>query len=293
MTQYRIHDLERLTGVKAHTIRIWEKRYTLIVPSRTDTNRRYYNNAQLLRLMNVSTLLGHGFKISNLAVFTDEQLAHHIEQLHKNPSLDIACAAYIHDLSTAMVEFDEPHFEEIFNAAVKDLGFFEAMIKVFYPFLRKAGLLWRTDKVVAIQEHFASCVIRRKIIAAIDNLPIPKNATKKFLLFLPPNEWHEIGMLFANYVIRAKGLSTVYLGQNVPYDDLNMVVDKTRPDFLLTFFVCPKPTEEIKAELQHLVFKNPGMKILVSGDTAMLNSVQFADEQVKYLKNVEDLLSIL
>ncbi len=293
MTQYRINDLERLTGVKAHTIRIWEKRYNLISPSRSTTNRRFYSDTQLLKLMNVSTLLEHGHKISHLAAMSDEELVDQLDQLHKFPSGSTICAAYIHDLTTAMVGFNEQEFTKVFAAATAELGFFEGMINVFYPFLRKAGLLWRTDKAVPIQEHFATCIIRNKIITATDTLPPAAPDAAKYMLFLPPNEWHEVGLLFANYILRSKGNATVYLGQSVPYEDIDVAIGSAKPQYIFTFFITPKPVEEIAAEIMHLGSNYPDRKILISGDGTLLGAINITTDNVTYLKNVDELLDIL
>lgn len=293
VSQYRINDLERLTGVKAHTIRIWEKRYDLISPTRSDTNRRFYSDAQLMRLMNVSTLLEHGHKISHLAAMSDEELAAHLEQLHRVPSESTINAAYIHDLTAAMVAFNEPLFTEVFAAATKQLGFFEGMINVFYPFLRKAGLLWRTDKAVPIQEHFATCIIRNKLVTAADTLPASATGGDKFMLFLPPGEWHDVGLLFTNYILRSRGYSTVYLGQCVPYEDLDLVINAVSPQYIVTFFISPKPHHEIEAEINTLANKYPYLKVLISGDQSLLTEAAVSAANVLHLKSVGDLIAIL
>ena len=293
MSQYRINDLERLTGVKAHTIRIWEKRYELISPTRSDTNRRFYSDAQLVKLMNVSTLLEHGHKISHLAAMTDEELAVQIDHLHKYPSENTVFTAYIHDLTLAMVAFNETLFADIFADAAKKLGFYEAMINVFYPFLRKAGLLWRTDKAVPIQEHFATCIIRNKIIAATESLAPPAPDAAKYILFLPQNEWHEVALLFANYILRSKGLATIFLGQNVPYEDIDMVVKMVDPQFIFTFYITPKPVEEIAEEIARLGTSFPGQTIYISGDGSLLQDVPFPGDNLIYLRSVAEFIAIL
>ena len=282
-----------MTGVKAHTIRIWEKRYLLIKPSRTATNRRYYNGLQLRRLMNISTLLSNGFKISHVASLSDDELSRLIDQLHSDPSKDVICSVYIHDLIAAMIGLDEPAFDKIFADAVERFGFYDSMLLVFYPFLRKTGQLWRTDKAMPVQEHFAACIVRRKIIAAIDKLPVPTNNKKKYLLFLPPGEWHETGLLFADYIIRSKGVATLYLGQNVPYADINKIAAEHKADFLFTFFITPKPADEIEKEIAALLRNNPGRELFVSGDYELLSGVKFSDQRFTYLNGVDSLLKLL
>ncbi len=293
MDQYRINDLERLSGVKAHTIRIWEKRYGLITPSRTATNRRYYNGDQLRRLMNVAMLLSQGYKISNLAELTDSQLTHHIEQLHNAPGADIVCAALIHDLTTAMLGFEEAGFDKAFQSALDQFGFSESMLRVFYPFLKKTGLLWRVDKAQPAEEHFAACIIRNKIIALTAQLPLTDQTKDKFMLFLPPGEWHEIGLLFANYLIRAAGSPTIYLGQNVPYQDISKIANSIQPNFLLTFYITPKPKDELNKEIASLTASAPVAQVLISGDVEQLHGIGDEANNVTILYDVESLLKFL
>jgi hypothetical protein len=144
-----------------------------------------------------------------------------------------------------MLVFDEAAFEKVFSAAVLRMGFYETVVNVVYPFLIKTGVFWSTDKSVPAQEHFASCIIRRKLMAATDGLLPATNTSRSFLLFLPPNEWHEVGLLFTNYIIRANGFSTIYLGQNVPTEGVAQVWASGRPTHLVTFFTAPRPDEEI------------------------------------------------
>lgn len=243
--------------------------------------------------MNVSTLLANGYKISNVASLSTDELSELIMGLHDATSSDTICAAYIHDLSTAMVAFNEKSFDEVFDAAVKKMGFYDCMLNVVYPFLRKTGLMWRIDKSAPIQEHFASCIIRRKIIMATDALPLDAAKKKSFMLFLPPAEWHETGLLLANYLIRSKGYKTIYLGQNVPYDDIKVVMDNVAPDYMLTFYISPKPSEEIVTEISKLAKENKGVKILITGDSSLLGELNFNDKNSIYLKDIDALMNIL
>lgn len=245
MKAYQINDLERLTGIKAHTIRIWEKRYGLISPNRTDTNRRYYDDDQVKRLLNVATLVASGHKISKIAAYSDGQLHEYIEAAENYGDASSSNIAFVNDMISSMLVFDEAAFEKVFSAAVLRMGFYETVVNVVYPFLIKTGVLWTTDKSVPAQEHFASCIIRRKLMAATDGLLPATNTSRCFLLFLPPSEWHEVGLMFANYIIRANGFPTVYLGQNVPTEGVAQVWASGKPTHLVTFFTAPRPDEEI------------------------------------------------
>ncbi len=293
MDQYRINDLERLSGVKAHTIRIWEKRYQLISPSRSSTNRRFYNGDQLKKLMNVATLLAHGHKISNVAACSDTEINKLLEQLHNSDSDEAKFNAYINDLTVAMVAFDEDSFNKVFKEVTEQYSFYTGMLYVFYPFLAKTGMLWRISKTQPIQEHFATSILRKKILSTIDNLDPPKVNCKSFLLFLSPNEWHEIGLLFADYLIRANGHKTYYMGQNVPYADVRDIGSLVAPDYILTFYISPKPKEEIEREISNLSKSLLEVEILVAGDKNLLSGNKYATDNVKYLKDVNSLLAFL
>ncbi len=293
MESYQIHELERMTGIKAHTIRIWEKRYALIVPDRTDTNRRSYNDAQVKKLLNVSTLLARGEKISKIAALTEEELNGMIELQAPDVATDSMCAGYINDLVKSMLAFDEQAFEKIFSAAVTRFGIYDTIVNVVYPFLSKVGILWNISKSAPIQEHFASSIIKRKLMAATDGLMPPTKKSKTFLLFLPPDEWHEIGLLFANYIIRSKGYATVYLGQNVPLENIEQIVPAVNPKYLLLFYVHIRPVEEVEAQLKKLSKMGDKASLFVAGNAELFPENKHKLKNIIYLTGAGSLLNFL
>jgi methanogenic corrinoid protein MtbC1 len=291
MESYQINDLERLTGIKAHTIRIWEKRYGLITPSRSDTNRRYYDDEQVRRLLNVTTLLSYGHKISKIAALSNEEVCSLIEKETPDPVNAHVYTGYVNDLVTCMLAFDEPGFEKIFSAAVLRLGMYETMLRVVYPFLLKTGVLWSVNKAAPVQEHFASSIIRRKLMAVVDSLLPANRKNRRFLLFLPPDEWHDIGLLFANYVLRAGGLDTIYLGQNVPAENLPKVVEAVKPDAMLTLFISGRHMEETISVASG--FAALGVPFYVSGSSDTLQLIAALDGDIRILRDVTSLNDIL
>ena len=293
MESYQIKQLERMTGIKAHTIRIWEKRYGLITPHRTSTNRRSYDERQVRKLLNVNTLLALGHKISKLAALTEEELNQVVQNQDINLSTDTAISGYIDDLLRSMLDFNEPAFEKIYAAATTRLGLYEAMIHVFYPFLVKVGVLWNVNKAAPIQEHFASNIIKRKLMAAIDGLVPATKTTKKFLLFLPPDEWHETGLLLADYIIRSQGYETIYLGQSVPLDGIHKVVISVRPSHLLLFYINSKPKEEIAQQLKSLSGIDPRTTVLVAGNIDLFSENKAGLKNVIHLDGVSSLTNLL
>lgn len=292
MDFYQINDLERLSGVKAHTIRIWEKRYGLITPHRTETNIRYYDDNQLKKILNVATLSTVGFKISKIAAMSEQELKIQIKESQQHELSDSRFDFYVNDFIGAMLDFDELYFNELFAEVVEKFGVQSAMVNILYPFLYKTGVLWRVDEAIPVQEHFASMLIRRNLFLLIGNLPAPKKESKKFLLFLPSNEWHEIGLLFAEYIIRYHGLETINLGQHVPYVDLEHVIIKAKPDFLLTFLISDTHEEYINHLHDLLSTKYKKTLCLISGNPAKLD-IYSETKNLKILRFPKDILKVL
>jgi len=293
MESYQIHQLEQMTGIKAHTIRIWEKRYGIIYPHRTDTNRRSYSESQVRKLLNVSTLLARGQKISKIASLTEHELNSLIEQQNSTNVTDSICAGYINDMVKSMLDFNEAAFEKIFSAATTRFGIYNAMINVVYPFLRKIGILWNISKTAPVQEHFASCIIKRKLMSATDGLMPPPKKTKKFLLFLPPDEWHDVGLLFANYIIRSRGYETIYLGQNVPIENLEKVIPIVNPKYLLLFYINMRPVNEVDEQIKRLSKIDEKITLFAAGNAELFPQNKHEVRNVIYLTSANSLLNFL
>ncbi|HNS47584.1 MAG TPA: MerR family transcriptional regulator, partial [Bacteroidales bacterium] len=206
---YLIRDLEKMTGIKAHTIRIWEKRYQVVKPKRTSTNIRYYCDEDLKRLLNISALIKQGFKISQLAELGDDELNEKIMNAYSHESEE---TSRIDNLVTAMIDLDEPRFEKTIHLATLNMGFEHTILNIIYPFLERIGILWLTGTINPAQEHFVSNLLRQKLLVAIDNLIVkPARDSKRFILFLPENELHELGLLFYSYLVRKSGHKIIYL----------------------------------------------------------------------------------
>jgi len=235
MANYSIRDLERLTGIKAHTIRIWEKRYGLIDPERTSTNIRAYCDSDLKKLLNISILNKNGFKISKIAQFSPVEIAENINKLSEYfPDSE----SLIENLTIAMIDLDEYKFEKILSRAIIQFGFENTAIKILNPFLVKIGIMWQTGSINPAQEHFVSNLVRRKMLVAIDDqIRDTHSHGKTFVLFLPEGEMHEMSLLFASYLIRKRGHKVIYLGQSVPLNDLIEVSKSCNPDYFLTSFI--------------------------------------------------------
>ncbi|HEX6226126.1 MAG TPA: MerR family transcriptional regulator [Chryseolinea sp.] len=261
MGQYSIKELEQLSGIKAHTIRIWEKRHKIIQPSRTATNIRYYSDLDLKKIINVSLLNTYGIKISKIADMSLDDVNKKVLEISE---LQNDKAVHIDQMVIAMIDMEEELFEKILNNLIRRFGFEKTITEIIYPFLEKIGILWQTQNITPAHEHFISNLIRQKIIAAIDGLPIPPKTSKKILLFLPEGEMHEMGLLFYHYLIRKSGYRTYYLGQNVPHEDLLTVYKVHQPDFILTSITSNLSTS-IERYLERLATDFGDTKILASG----------------------------
>lgn len=231
-SEYSIKDLELMSGIKAHTLRIWEQRYHILKPERTDTNIRYYNNADLRRILNISILNKNGHKISSIAGLADDAL---ILEAEKILNEHVKESNKIESLYICLVELNERKFENIINQSIVEIGFENTIEKIVFPFLRHLGNLWQLGTITPAQEHFISNLIRQKLIVGVDRLAPEKNQNaKSFIFFLPNNELHEMGLLYTYYLAKAKGHRCLYLGQSVPMEDVSAITKNVQPDVVVS-----------------------------------------------------------
>ncbi|KAF0201558.1 MAG: MerR family transcriptional [Bacteroidetes bacterium] len=277
--RYSIKDLEKLTGIKAHTIRIWEKRYQLISPERTSTNIRYYTDNDLKRLLNVSILNRNGIKISNIVTMNNDEINERI--------IDISESNYdsdnqIEQLIISMIDLDETRFDRVLSSSVIKLGFDDTVVKVLYPFFEKIGLLWQIGTVYPAQEHFVSNLVRQKLIIAIDGQSgSDKPGAKTFMMFLPSNEWHELGLLFYSYLVKKSGFRVLYLGQSVPFEDLLEVKNKHQIDYLFTSITTPVTQKKYTEYIQQLSMAFSSNTVFITGYQANEFNIILPDNVTK------------
>lgn len=268
MGAYTIRELENLSGIKAHTIRIWEKRFGLIAPQRTSTNIRTYCDTELKKLLNISILNRNGVKISKIArMSTDE-----VVQLVNRYSIDVTNSeSQIESLTVAMIDLDEYRFEQVLSRAIIQFGFEEAVIRVLYPFFVRIGVMWQTGSIIPAQEHFISNLVRQKFFAAIDGLiTAEKEFSRRFLFFLPEGEMHEISLLFLCYLAKKRGHRTLYLGQSVPLNDIADVARKTQVDYLVTAAITTFGGQDRAAMIAGLAARFTDKIIYLYGSPNML-----------------------
>lgn len=288
MSTYSIKDLEQLSGIKAHTLRIWEQRYNLLSPKRTDTNIRYYDDADLKLILNVALLNDNGFKISKIASMEHQELRDEVMKLTER---SLTHDDQIHALTISMIEMDEERFDKILSSNILKLGFEQTMLNIIYPFMSKIGVLWQTGAINPAQEHFISNLVRQKLIVAIDG-QVTKGGGKKFLLYLPAGELHEISLLFACYLIKSKGHKVIYLGQNTPNEDLNSVYAMHQPDYLMTVVTTSPSAEQIQEYLDNLSKRFSEATILVSGYQVIGQDLKLPSnvEQLNYIRDIKEML---
>jgi len=297
MRQYAIKDLERLSGVKAGTIRIWEQRYSLLSPVRSETNIRYYHDSDLKKLLNVSMLLQRGMRISKISQFDNEEIKKAIGKIiEEGEPLSEQTTFYIQALVVAMLELDEARFNILFTKAVNEKGFLNAITEFIYPFLVKVGMMWGMDEVNPGQEHFISCLIRQKLVSGINELPI-ETQTKKgysFVLYLAEGELHEIGLILANYILRSHGYQVIYLGQDVPLRDVQQVVEEGKPSHILSIFTAARTPLEYENLLKRYDEAFPETKIIYSGINYYLDKMNWKPpNNVKVLHGAADFINYL
>lgn len=221
---FTIKELESFSGIKAHTIRIWEQRYNLLKPDRTDTNIRRYTDQDLKKLLNISLLLNMGYKISGIAKLSDTQIQDTILKSQVDHGAD---QHHQHVLKIAMLNYDELLFNSVIDPYVAQYGIERTFVEVIIPFLHSIGVMWQADAICPAQEHFISSLIRQKLFSLIEELKVvPASKEKTLILFLPELEIHEISLIMLQYVFKSRGYKTIFLGQSVPIDDLVQVYQR-------------------------------------------------------------------
>ncbi|HYG04672.1 MAG TPA: MerR family transcriptional regulator [Chryseosolibacter sp.] len=289
MGTYSIKELEQLSGIKAHTIRIWEKRHRLIEPQRTRTNIRFYSDYDLKKIINVSLLNNNGFKISAIAKMQQDELTRLVIELTENHT---EAKIFIDRLLTSMIDLDEEQFENEMSKIEQRYGFEAAVTEVIYPFLEKIGILWQTGNITPAHEHFISNLIRQRILVAIASLSKNSRATIRVVLFLPEQELHEIGLLFFHYITRKAGCKTFYLGQSVPHEDLRIICKIHNPHILITALTSVPATAMLNTYMKKLTDDFPQTLIFASGPLLRRASFKFPGN-LRFFASAKELKELL
>ncbi|WP_295985885.1 MerR family transcriptional regulator [uncultured Algibacter sp.] len=264
---FSIKDLENLTGIKAHTIRIWEKRYNLLSPNRSDTNIRNYSLLSFQKLLNISFLNNNGFKISKIAELDEEQIPIKVREIASRRKVEDHA---INALKMAMINFDQVLFYSTYNNLLENKTFSEIFYSVFLPLLNEIGLLWQTNTITPAHEHFLTVHMKQKILLNTERLQLlePKPVSKTFVLYLPDNEIHDIGLLFINYQLRGKGYHTIFLGESVPMESLTDLLDFFDEITFVSYFTVYPLVQEIPdyiKKFNELLLKKDNTKLFLLG----------------------------
>jgi MerR family transcriptional regulator, light-induced transcriptional regulator len=290
MSNYSIRDLEQLSGIKAHTLRIWEQRYNIISPKRTDTNIRLYDDQDLKLVLNISLLKEHGYKISEISKMTSDEMNAEVMTISDKK---LNYPDQIHALTISMIDLDEDRFEKIISTNILQFGFENTMVNIIYPFLSRIGTLWVTGSIGPAQEHFITNLIRQKVIVAIDGQVVKQTpASKKFLLFLPEGELHEMGLLFANYVIRARSHKVIYLGQTLPFAEIEFAYKIHQPDYLFTSITSVPSSSEVQAYVDRLANRFSESSILLTGYQIVGQDIRISSNTT-IINKIEDLMQLM
>ncbi len=290
MNLFSISDLARFSGIKAHTIRIWEQRYEALQPERSEGNTRYYDGQQLRRLLNIVSLVNLGRKVAKVSQLSDRELSDLVNKLVPGNGTSGDTADYfISQLILAGMSYDEHHFEKIFSAGIVRYGLKEMYSNIIYPMLHRVGMMWAGDQLAPPNEHFISNLVRQKMFAALDALPPPVIDNEKWILFLPEGEYHEMGLLLSNYLIRKSGRHVIYLGADVPLTHLKNVLSVTSPTHLLCFIVHRDFPEAIANFLKTLKATFKKGKIFLATEKENIKEIKLPPGIVP-LHNVEDLI---
>jgi DNA-binding transcriptional MerR regulator len=290
---FTIKDLENISGIKAHTIRIWEKRYNILEPKRTGTNIRYYSHENLRKLLNVVLLSKNNHKISIIAKMSEEQIL--------MQSREVSFAMAINDdainaFKLSMFQFDKVLFNNTYHKLLSKMNFKEIFKDVFIPFLQHIGLLWQTDTILPSHEHFVSNLIAQKIHVSTENLEHEiKKSKKVYVLFLPENEIHELGLLYLNYELVLRGNQTVYLGQNLPLDNLDHFFKQDKEFcFVTSLTIQPYDSKlrEYFEEIETILHKTKHEFIAIGRKTSLIKNIEYKFN-VTFFDTVLDLLKIL
>ncbi|MCR8666072.1 MerR family transcriptional regulator [Aestuariibaculum sp. M13] len=289
---FSIKDLENLSGIKAHTIRVWEKRYNLLEPNRTDTNIRTYNTTSLQKLLNIAYLNNNGFKVSKIADLAEDEISLKVKEIIAESNKD---SFAINAFKMAMINFDQSLFDKTYNDLLKELTFEDIFYSVFLPLLNEIGLLWQTNTITPVHEHFISVLIKQKLLLSTEKLVNLENTSdsRTFVLFLPDNEIHDIGLLFVNYLLKSKGYHTIFLGPSVPTANLYELYEFFDNITFISYFTIFPEEDAIETYIKDfyelLLNENKSYLYLLGNKTINLNPSQLP-EKVKVFKSIKNLV---
>lgn len=289
MNAFTIKDLENLSGIKAHTIRIWEQRYNFLKPQRTDTNIRYYSNDELKTILNIALLNKYGYKISHINKMQPDEIRERILLLNDSQAVQ---ERIVTELVQEMVDLNMHRFEEILDRYISVNGIEKGVTYIIFPFLEKTGVLWLTGHINPAQEHLVSNVIRQKVISAIEKTKPHIQSEKTAMLFLPEGEHHELGLLFISYLLKSRGIKTIYLGANVPFKDAVYVLNLKKPESVFIHLTACAPSFNMEKFLNDIRDKFSNSQVIISGG-AIANYSKNVPQNVSFKSSLKEVVDFI
>lgn len=284
MNVFTIKDIENLSGVKAHTIRIWEQRYNFLKPRRTETNIRYYSNEELKIILNIALLNKFGYKISHINKMD-------VGEIHKKLSTLSHYQAQqeriINELIALMVDLEVDSFEELLGSQIRDKGVEKIISDIIFPFLERIGILWITNNINPAQEHLVTNIIRQKIVVGIETAVSRVQSNKVALLFLPEGEFHELGLLYVYYLLKNNGVKVLYLGADVPVADLEFIVKAKKVDYLYTHLTTVANNFNIEKFMHNVASKAGEIPVMISGPLTVAYK-KLIPPHFRFLKSLQE-----
>lgn len=265
MDAFTIKELENLSGIKAHTIRVWEQRYAFLKPQRTNTNIRYYTNEELKTVLNIALLNKYGYKISHINKMRPDELADKLISLSNTQAQQ---ERIINELLQYTIDMDIEKVEAALSNYVAARGIDKVITQIIFPFFEKIGILWLANHVHPAQEHLVTNIVRQKLMVGIEGVHAPVSVPKTVLLYLPEGEYHELGLLYIHYLLKCKGIKVLYLGANVPVKDLEFVVAIKKPDFMYTHLTSVANNFNFEKFLHYISNRFSSCSVIMSGQIA-------------------------
>lgn len=289
MNAFTIKDLENLTGIKAHTIRIWEQRYGFLKPQRTDTNIRYYNNEELKKILNIALLNKYGFKISHIDKMSSDEIKTKLLTINNSQAQQ---ERVVNSLIQCMVDMDLEGFEYTLEDQIAAKGIEKTIHQIIFAFMERIGVLWITGHINPAQEHLVSNIIRQKLIVGTEAVNPIFQLKKTGLLFLPEGEYHELGLLFIQYLLKSRGLHVLYLGANVPLEDVEYVVKHKTPDFIYTHLTSVSSVFNFDKFIHQSLKRFGTVPLIISGRLAATYEKKIPP-QVHFKKSLQEVTEFI
>ncbi|MFM9908030.1 MAG: MerR family transcriptional regulator [Chitinophagaceae bacterium] len=288
MNLFSIGDIENLTQIKAHTLRIWEQRHGLCIGKRRESRHRFYDGDDLKQILHIALLYKKGKKISHISKLSKEEIRLSALSLSDNSD---KFEVYITRLIETSIDMDPIGFVTVVNDAITHTGMETAVLEIIFPFFKKIGMLWLTGHAMPAQEHFASSIITQKIISETDKLPFNPHpqTTRRVLLFTPVGEYHEMPLLFMKFLLKKNGIPHTYMGKSIEFNTLLEYSSKQEVTELFFVLITNLTHTSLDNYLKQLSNYFPNKKISCTGYSCSSNTG--IQPGINVIKNTDEVLA--